>query len=206
MYDGVTGCILAGGKSTRMGGGDKCLLPFRGQPLIYYPLSHFKNLFNEVCIVTNSPDYRYPGYDKLVITSDAYVNRGPLAGIHAGLAAATRGAVFFASCDMPFLSEDMIRRLVDSFFDADCDILVPSVNGQVEPLCGVYDRKNLALAATILEERRGNSVRILLAEGRTKFLELEDTPEHRREFVNINTLEELASLDGRHYTESYPPR
>lgn len=195
MYDGISGCILAGGKSTRMGGGDKCRLPFRGKTLISYPLGVLRGLFSDLIIVTNTPGLSLPEGPALWYTSDKYAGRGPLAGIHAALAASDKAGVFFASCDMPFLSADMVCRLVDTFLAAPRDILVPSVGGQVEPLCGVYSRKTLSLAAGILEERRGNSVRILLAEACTEFLELEDTPENRKQFTNINTLKELANLD-----------
>jgi len=71
----MTGIILAGGKSSRMGGNDKAFLTFRGKSMIERTLETFRDLFPEILIVTNSP-LEYLSFDCRIVT-DMVKGRGP---------------------------------------------------------------------------------------------------------------------------------
>ena len=103
----VTGVILAGGKSSRMGK-NKALLELGGKRIIESEINLFKSIFKEVILVTNSP-LEYAGFDIKIVT-DIFPEKGSLGGIYTGLFYSSYDYSFVASCDMPFLRRDMIVR------------------------------------------------------------------------------------------------
>src|SRR6185369_11692218 len=79
---GVTGVILAGGRSSRMGM-DKSLLPYNGRPLIETVFRALSELFKDVVVVTDRPDdYGFLPCPKI---PDIHAGQGSMAGVHAGL-------------------------------------------------------------------------------------------------------------------------
>src|SRR5512138_3653045 len=126
---GVTGVILAGGRSTRMGS-NKALLPYRGGRFIEAILRLLADIFSEVLLVTNTPDH----YDFLPCckVQDIHAGLGVLAGIHSGLCHSSNPAVFAVACDMPYLDEGLIRYMACR---ADAGgVLIPESPGGLEPL------------------------------------------------------------------------
>jgi molybdopterin-guanine dinucleotide biosynthesis protein A len=142
---GVTGVILAGGKSTRMGS-DKALLPYRGGRFIEAIYRLFAGIFSEVILVTNTPDQ----YDFLPCrkVQDILKDMGVLAGIHSGLYHSSNPAVFAVACDMPYLVEGLIRHMA-SRADAG-GVLIPEGPDGLEPLHAVYGKGCLAAIETTL--------------------------------------------------------
>lgn len=147
---GVTGVILAGGASSRMGS-NKALLPYRGGRFIEAIHRQLADIFNEVIIVTNSPDQ----YDFLPCrkVSDLYADMGVLAGIHSGLYHSSNPAIFAVACDMPYLVEGLVRHLA-SRADAG-GVLIPEGPKGLEPLHAVYGKGCLAaMEASLLSGQR----------------------------------------------------
>lgn len=139
-------CILAGGQSRRMGT-NKALLPFQGEPLIARVARRLAARFDQVVVVTNTPEvYAFLG---LPMVGDRAPGLGPLAGIEAGLAASRHRAAFFTACDMPFLDPDLAAHLVALAQEADA--VVPVVGGQPEPACAAYTRDCLPAVAAQLD-------------------------------------------------------
>jgi molybdopterin-guanine dinucleotide biosynthesis protein A len=196
MEKELSAVVLAGGRNSRMGGLDKGRIPFRGVPLALRAVRLLAGIFEEVVLVTNSAE-GYPGLPAgVLLTGDLFPGRGPLAGIHAGLARSSRQAAFCVACDMPFLSAGLIRRLARRFRALDCDVLLPRVGAEVEPLHALYHRRLLAAMERLLSDGQGNSVRRLFPEARTEYLELPDTAQVRRAFTNLNTPEDVRRLCG----------
>lgn len=131
----ITGIILAGGKSSRMGQ-DKAFLLFSGRPLIEISIEKMSALFEEVVIVTNEPAL----YEKYRIKTcfDIFKDKGPLGGIHTGLSFSNNFYNFVIACDMPFLREDLIRYMIDQ--KNGFDVVVARQNGRYHPLCAVYSK------------------------------------------------------------------
>jgi FdhD protein len=145
QISGVTGVILAGGKSTRMGS-DKALLPYRGGRFIEAIYRLFADIFKEVILVTNTPDQ----YDFLPCrkVQDVLKEMGVLAGIHSGLYHSSNPAIFAVACDMPYLVEGLIRHMA-SHADAG-GVLIPEGPDGLEPLHAVYGKGCLAVIETTL--------------------------------------------------------
>ncbi len=111
MQPQITGVILAGGRSSRMGGNDKGLLLLDGRPLYQHVLSRLHPQVSHILISANrhQAQYQQSGYPVIGdITPDF---AGPLAGMLAGLTYAETDWVFFAPCDVPALPEDIVERL-----------------------------------------------------------------------------------------------
>lgn len=147
---GVTGVILAGGNSTRMGS-NKALLPYRGGQFVEAIHRVLNDIFQEVILVTNSPEqYDFMPCRKV---TDIYEGMGVLAGIHSGLYHSSNPAIFAVACDMPYLVEDLIRHMV-SRADAG-GVLIPESPSGLEPLHAVYGKGCLAaIEATLLSGQR----------------------------------------------------
>ena len=181
---GVTGVILAGGKSTRMGS-DKALLPYRGGRFIEAIYRLFAGIFSEVILVTNTPDQ----YDFLPCrkVQDILKDMGVLAGIHSGLYHSSNPAIFTVACDMPYLVEGLIRHMA-SRADAG-GVLIPEGPDGLEPLHAVYGKGCLAAIETTL---LGGQRRIISFFDRTNVnrMNLEQVAIYDPAFVsfiNINT-------------------
>lgn len=128
---GVTGVVLAGGESRRMGGEDKAFLRVNGKKLIESVLERLGAAAEELVIVTNAPeDYASLG-PRLV--RDEYPGTGALGGIYSGLAAAGNERCLVVACDMPFLNADLLCYLADLALDHDA--VLPYL-GDVEPRPG----------------------------------------------------------------------
>ncbi len=132
---GVTGVILAGGESRRMGS-TKALLPYKGGRFIEAIHRQLSELFNEVIVVTNCPElYAFLPCRKV---ADLYPGRGVLAGIHSGLHHSGFPRVFVTACDMPYLNSGLIRRLAALM--GENAALVPESDGGLEPLHAFYSK------------------------------------------------------------------
>ena len=186
----IAGLILAGGLNTRMGGVEKSRIPVGGSPLIHRIVILLQSLFPEVILVSNQPQLHRDLPGGVVLTSDRYRRRGPLGGIHAGLARTGAEAVFCVACDMPSLSRDLILEQIREFRSAaamGCQVLIPRIGALIEPLHGLYLTELEPLAAEICSGPGGYSIRSLLARARTCYWELEEDPRLSRAFSNLNT-------------------
>ncbi len=199
-FTDLSAAILAGGKGRRMGGRRKGLIPVEGEPLLRRIALLLQGLFAEVLLVAAPEDGS--GEDVLpagvIVTSDRFPGRGPLAGIHAALESASHAGVFCVACDMPFLDRRLIVREAELFRACGCEALVPRVGELIEPLHALYGASLLGRAEAILagsgDGPGGYSVRALLAQARLRYLDLEDGPRSRRAFLNLNTPRDLAAL------------
>jgi FdhD protein len=132
--DGVTGFILAGGASRRMGR-NKAVLEVDGTPIITRTYRSLASLFHEVIVVTNSPhDYDFLPCRKV---PDIYPDYGSIAGLHSALAHSSTAYSFVTACDMPFLDPAVIRHLCEIRMEG-YDAVIPYSEGGQEPLHAVY--------------------------------------------------------------------
>jgi len=190
---GITGVILAGGGSRRMKS-DKSLLPLYGARFIDHIYRVMHDLFEEVLIVSNSPEL-YADIDCRVVP-DIYCAKGSLAGIHAGLVHARHERIFVVGCDMPFINPQVVRAICTG--DRPEDVVIPLLPGGHEPLHALYARSCIT---AIEEQLRAGRKRIVSFFPRVTVREL--VAEHWQEsdpeglsFRNINTPEEYFQLRG----------
>ncbi len=131
----LTGIILAGGRSTRMGF-NKAFIEIGGTPLIERIVNLFRELFPEVIIVANDVE----GYNNLGVRvlPDVKKGRGSMIGIYSGLIHSAHPRSLVVACDMPFLNRNLLTYMRDEI--GEYDVLVPFVEGRYEPLHAVYSK------------------------------------------------------------------
>ena len=190
---GITGVILAGGESRRMGS-DKSLLPIQGARFIDHVYSRMKGLFDEVVIVTNSPQL-YTDIDCRKVP-DLYYSQGSLAGIHSGLAHARQEQVFVVGCDMPFISSKVVRHLCAQADRG--EMVIPTSRGGHEPLHALYSKSCLPAIEQVLD---AGLKKIMLFFNKVKMVEvpsceLQQLDPEEKSFQNINTPEDYFRLRG----------
>ncbi len=132
----MTGVILTGGKSSRMGQ-DKALMSVGGVPLFRRILEVFETMFDEILVVTNKAG-RHAGLGYREVT-DIVPDCGPLGGIYTGLSYAKSERIFVASCDLPFIKASTVKVVISE--PVSYDIVVPDDGGRLHPLHAVYSRK-----------------------------------------------------------------
>ena len=118
----ITGLILAGGLSTRMGGRDKGLQLLEGRPMITHIIERLQPQVGHLLINANQ---NYEAYEVfgLPMIADVISNFvGPLAGMHAGLSHCTTPYLLSVPCDCPFLPTDLAPRLSDALMSSGADI------------------------------------------------------------------------------------
>ena len=187
----VTGVVLAGGQGSRMGGVDKGLQPFRGQPMVAHVVERFAHQVDELLINANRNAQAYAQFGHPVIADEIAGFAGPLAGFERGLAHAQGALVVTAPCDSPFLPGDLVARLRRALEDARADLAVARTGDQPHPVFSLMRRDVHP------------SLRDFLASGQRKIdkwyasLEVVEVAfdDEAEGFLNINTREELAGLE-----------
>jgi len=191
----MTGIILSGGKSNRLGGLNKAFIKVRGERLMERTLRIHRDLFEEVFIVTNSP-LDYLEFDAKIVT-DIIPGKASLGGIYTGLFFATYEYAFVTACDMPFLNTRFIRFMMEK--TGQHDIIVPRSADGLQPLHAIYSRSLLKPIRRLINAEH---LKITELFKKQKVLEIprEESfpfdPEERL-FMNINTPEDLEKLAGR---------
>lgn len=109
--DALTGIVLCGGRGERVGGADKPLLSFRGQPVVATVLQRLSPQVTAVIISANRNAATYRRYGHPVVADGILGFQGPLAGIAATLAHTTTPGAFVCAGDAPFLPLDIVGRL-----------------------------------------------------------------------------------------------
>jgi molybdopterin-guanine dinucleotide biosynthesis protein A len=137
MKNHVTGCLIAGGKSRRMGR-DKRFLQVGGVPLLDRSLHVLEALFDEILVVLAEPISEWTA-GRHRVTYDAIQDCGSLGGLYTGLMEATSPRIFAVACDMPFLNADVIRYLVQ--VDPAADIVAAKLQWGFQPMHAVYSKR-----------------------------------------------------------------
>ena len=139
----VVGIVLAGGKSSRMGGGDKCLLPLGGRPILAYVIERLKPQVAELIVSANGDPARFSAFGLPVVADRLGGYAGPLAGILAGLEwtrtnrPESRFAITAAS-DTPFLPLDLVDRLWHAAGEGAAKLAVARSAEGMHPVFGLW--------------------------------------------------------------------
>jgi len=186
--EAISGIILAGGESRRMGV-NKALLTVGGQPLIRRVVDVVAQVADELIIVADQPGlYAHLGAR---VIKDILPGRGALGGIYSGLRGACHFHCLVVACDMPFLNLNLLRYMVTCA--PGWDIVIPRLHGWLEPLHALYSRACLDPIKKLFSE--GNLKIIdLLPEVRVRYLEAEEIELFDGQylcFTNVNTPGEL---------------
>ena len=193
--ENITGLILAGGRAQRMGGIDKGLIPFLGQPLIASAISRLQNQVCSILINANRNITQYATYGYPVILDETPDFSGPLAGFSAGLQACKTPYLLTSPCDSPMLPLDLGVKLAEQMTRGDFELVYASSK---ENDGKVWTQPVFCLMRADLLK----SLQNFLAKGDLKidrwFKELHSSTvvfENANAFSNVNTPEELKILE-----------
>ncbi len=195
MADPVTGIILSGGQGRRMGTVDKGLQLLQGKPMAEHVLERLAPQVDALIINANQNPDAYATlaepFGARVVPDRIGGFAGPLAGLQAGLFAASTPLVVTVPCDSPFLATDLVSRLRAALVEADAELAVARTFDQPHPVfalvrTSVRENLNAFLVAG------GRKIDAWYAALRVVEVQFDDEPEA---FGNINTRDELTDFE-----------
>ena len=145
MEDDVTGVILVGGKSSRMGH-DKAFLPIGGVPIFEKVLDILKKHLEKVILIGDRPE-RFTRYG-LPVYPDLHTGSA-LGGLYTGLHVSETRHIFAAPCDLPFASDALFQYVIS--LREGYDVVVPMTGDDPEPLFALYSKDCLNPMRELLE-------------------------------------------------------
>lgn len=199
----MIGAIQAGGKSLRMGR-DKAWVDLNGEPLITRVLSAARPVVDRLMIIISDSCDSLGRFSDLArlwdaeLRVDVYPDRGPLAGIHATLAACPEGdSALVLACDLPFISTEMLRVLRNHHERVKPSITVPvSSDGRLQPLASIYsDNCKRAVEKQLAEGKlRVDLLFDLLRTHRVLAADYSHLAGCERFFLNVNSPSDLSAI------------
>jgi molybdenum cofactor guanylyltransferase len=205
MITDVTGVLLAGGKSRRMGE-DKCYLRVGTRTLFERSLSVLHSVFQDVLVVIAQDS---PALEASVpVYRDLVPDCGSIGGLYTGLKQAATPYVFGVACDMPFLNPRAIGYFTE--LKSGADIVMAKLHNGFHPMHALYSQRCLPIIEEMIKERNlkiqtmvahpALAVRLLTE------ADLQRIDPEGRSFLNVNTpadLEAARSL-AEHRKDSSP--
>jgi len=187
----ITGIILTGGKSQRMGK-EKGLCHFRGLMLVEYAIKTLLPLCDELILSANNKldEYRQFGYP---VVSDILPDSGPIGGLYSGLLASKTELNLVISCDTPFVTTALFTELIKHINNFQSVVPIHETKF-IEPLTACYKKSCLPIIKSQIETGHFKMTD-LLDKLNTHYLEVNATlPEIGVSmFHNLNTPEDLLS-------------
>jgi molybdenum cofactor guanylyltransferase len=154
----VAGLLLAGGLARRMGGGDKCLLPLAGRPMLAHAIAGLEPQVAALAINANGDPDRFRGFSRPVVADVVPGFAGPLAGVLTGMVWASDAVpeaewLVTAATDTPFFPADLVTRLRTEAAAGDAPVAFAASGGRTHPVFGLWHLSLLeALRAALIEE------------------------------------------------------
>ena len=154
----TVGVLLAGGRSRRMGGGDKCLRPLAGQSVLARVVARARPQVAALVLNANGDPDRFAAYQLPVVADGVADFAGPLAGVLTGMEWARANAVdcpWIATfpTDAPFLPADLVARLAEACWADDADLACAASAGRRHPVIGLWPvRLADALRRALIDE------------------------------------------------------
>jgi len=201
LTETVVGVLLAGGRSSRMGGGDKCLRPLGGRPILARIIERLEPQVSDMIINANGEATRFAEFGLPVVGDSVAGFAGPLAGVHAGLewVKANRPGIRYAvtvATDTPFFPTDLVQRFLAERGRCPTLVVARSEEG-IHPVIGLWP---VALASDLeasLEKGMRKVVAWIRDHGAVElfFPKVEIGGTRIDPFFNINEPAELAEAD-----------
>jgi len=190
-YDSLLGVVLCGGRASRMGGQDKGLLMFKGEPLVRYGIDALAPC-QAVIVNANRHRQQYQKIARVEVIADASHDfGGPLCGLlSASEYALSQGLSWVISvpCDAPFISKDFVHAMYRAHQRSNSLVYVAK-STRLEPIFALFSVK------------LGDDIRAFLAAGHRKVMNFYETIGYQAVvfdeahcFTNINTKAALSGL------------
>ena len=182
----ITGIILAGGKSSRMGK-DKGFLKLKGETFMNHIIKALKPIVGDIIIVSNNSDY---DVFKLKRVGDIMEDSGPLAGWYTGLFYSETENNIVLSCDVPLINTLVLEKLIENI-TSETDVIQCESQGKTMPLVSMYKKHCMHPILNLLQagERR---LQFAIKGLEVRTIKLD--PELEKTVRNINTIEDLKEI------------
>ncbi len=169
-----------------MGGTDKGLQAFRGEPLVAHVLRRLAPQVGPVLVSANRNRARYEAFGLPVVADGLGGYAGPLAGLQAGLLHCTTEYLVTAPCDAPFVPSDFVARLAEALDEDRRDLAVASVAGRLQPVFCLM-RRSLRDSLAVYLEGGGRAIHPWIERVAGRAVAFGDAASFR----NLNTLDDL---------------
>ncbi|MCX6297318.1 MAG: molybdenum cofactor guanylyltransferase [Bacteroidetes bacterium] len=179
----ITGIVLAGGKSSRMGT-DKGVVEINGKKIIQYVIDVLKEVSDEILIIANNNNYNDLGFK---VYKDIVKEHGPLGGIYTWLYHSLNELNVVVSCDTPLITKEVLLSLIENIDDN--EIIVSRENGNIHPLCAVYKKQSVFKIKKQLDNGH-LKLQEVVTMFKTRFLDFDN----EAIFSNLNTKEDVEKL------------
>jgi len=188
--------ILAGGKATRMGGGDKPLIPLAGRPILDHILARLPQIGHPIALNVNGESSAFDAYSLPVLADSLPDHPGPLAGVLAGLdwAAGLPGITDLITLpgDCPFPPRDLMEKLVEGREKGGTPLACATSGGRSHPVIALWPVEARETIRSALQAGERKVGRLIEEIGCTR-VEWPTMPFDP--FLNINTPEDVASAE-----------
>lgn len=170
-------------------GRDKALLPYRGTLLIKHIAGVVEAACGEASLIGEPERYRGLGYP---VYADEIDGCGPLGGVYTALCVSQREWNLIVACDMPGISPELLRALLDrADGSSEMAVLASGPDRHPEPLCGVYHRDCLPVVLAAIRDKRLKMMDL------AKELQAGTVPVDTAALLNLNTPSEWAASEQR---------
>lgn len=182
----ISGIVLAGGKSRRMGR-DKALIVLKNRTFLEHVVFALKPMVDDIFIVSDNPDHQIENFYRV---PDMIMDAGPIAGIYTGLIHSKSQNNIVLSCDVPLISSSVLEILLDN--NEDCyDILQLKDHENYYPLIALYKKRIAPYFLTLLNKGERKLMRAFSGLN-VKTICIEKA---QQELVkNVNTISDLKSI------------
>lgn len=198
MTERPIGLVLAGGLSRRMGGGDKCLRPLGGRPILAHILERLRPQVGALLLNANGDAARFATFGLEVAADVVEGFPGPLAGILTGMRWAKEHQpearwMVSAAADAPFLPLDLAQRLGAAAEAAGAPLACARSDGQAHPVFGLWSIELETDLARAVTEEGVRKVDVWTA--RHGCIEVDFPVGAIDPFFNVNRPEDLAAAE-----------
>jgi len=187
----LSGIILTGGKSNRMGK-DKAFIKYKNKRFIEVAIDLINPFCSEILISGSTDKYSDIGYK---VVEDKYLDCGPVSGIYSCLTESANDYCLILPVDMPFISSELISHIIKNAHNSKISaVILP--NGHIEPLCAIYP-KSIASEIKIHIENGDFKLINILKNLSFKTILINESLDfyNKMLFANINTPADKAQFD-----------
>lgn len=184
----ISGFVLAGGKSRRMGT-DKALIQLEEESLLQRMLNLLKPYCDQVFISSGKKVYNE--FQQIQI-QDIYAGCGPISGLHACLKHSVNNWNLVVGVDIPFVNDEILRLLISARGEYDC--IIPRHGSKIEPLIGLYHRNSVDVLEEMIHQ---GDYKLMDALSKLNVCYLDCTAlldQYPKLFLNLNTPDDLTMV------------
>jgi len=191
------GVILAGGRSSRMGGLSKALFPLNDEALLTHVIRRLQPQLGTLLLSTEGPDSELESFGLPLVPDLLPRYRGPLTGLCSALHYLAENdennGLVLCPCDAPFIPPDLVKRLVNAAEGSPKPVVVASYEGYLQPTFSLWQSHHLPVIHDAVVKRGDGGLKYMLRSLPhviVEWVSAEPPP-----FYNVNTPEELQTAE-----------